>query len=57
MCNTQRGLAGNGRMEMVPGDSGDLQRCLFLFNERGWGVGVGWILKVMKLFVLKKSRS
>ena len=44
-------------MEMVPGDSRDLQKCLFLFNERGWEVGVGWILKVMKLLVLKKSRS
>ena len=54
MRNTQRGLAGNGRMEMVPGGSGDLQRCLFLFN--GWQGRGGEVFKSDEISCIKKIR-
>lgn len=54
MRNTQRGLAENGRIEMVPGGSGDLQRCLFLFNGRR---GVGEVFKSNEISCIKKNQD
>lgn len=42
-------------MEMVPGGSGDLQRCLFLFNGlSGWGREV---FKSDEISCIKKIRD